>query len=97
MHWHGLIDQPWESSAVTLAKKYKVPVVPLRIQARNSGMYYLFSRLNNELRDITLFREMLNKKHRLFRLTFGDRIDPENLPDNGDEATDKLRDIVLNL
>jgi putative hemolysin len=97
MHWRGLIDQPWESSAVTLAKKYKVPVVPLRIQARNSGMYYLFSRLNNELRDITLFREMLNKKHRLFRLTFGETIPPENLPDNAYEATDKLRQIVLNL
>jgi len=60
-------------------------------------MYYLFSRLNKELRDITLFREMLNKKHRLFRLTFGETIAPENLPDNADKATDNLRQIVLNL
>lgn len=97
IHWRGLIDQPWESSAATLAKKYKVPIVPLRIQARNSGMYYLFSRLNKELRDITLFREMLNKKHRLFRLTFGEIITPDSLPDNGDEATAKVRQIVLNL
>jgi len=97
MSWRGLIDQSWESSAAMVSKKYKVPVVPLRIQARNSSMYYLFSRVNAELRDITLFREMLNKKHRLFRLTFGEMIDPKDLPDNADEATAKLRRTVLNL
>ncbi|WP_377886397.1 1-acyl-sn-glycerol-3-phosphate acyltransferase [Algimonas porphyrae] len=97
MSWHGLIDQSWESSAAMVAKKYKVPVVPLRIQARNSNFYYAVSRLNAELRDITLFREMLNKKHRLFRLTFGDVIPPDVLPDNAETATDYLRRVVLNL
>lgn len=97
MSWRGLVDQSWESSAASVARKYKVPIVPLRIQARNSAMYYAFSRLNAELRDITLFREMLNKKHRVFRLTFGDIIPPEALPDNADEATDRLRATVLAL
>lgn len=97
LHWRGLVDQSWESSAATVARKYKVPIIPLRIQARNSAMYYGFSRLNAELRDITLFREMLNKKHRLFRLTFGELIAPETLPDNADESTAMLRRTVLNL
>lgn len=97
MHWRGLVDQSWETSAATVARKYKVPIIPLRIQARNSAMYYGFSRLNAELRDITLFREMLNKKHRLFRLTFGELIAPETLPDNADESTAMLRRTVLNL
>lgn len=97
LRWRGLIDQPWETSAATVAKKYKVPIIPLHIQARNSGMYYLFSRLNAELRDITLFREMLNKKHRLFRLTFGDIITPDTLPTNADDATTMVRTTVLNL
>jgi putative hemolysin len=97
MSWRGLIDQPWETSATTVARKYKVPIVPLRIQARNSVLYYFFSRLNAELRDITLFREMLNKKHRLFRLTFGELITPDTLPDNADDSTAKLRTTVLNL
>ncbi|MGJ8560946.1 MAG: 1-acyl-sn-glycerol-3-phosphate acyltransferase [Litorimonas sp.] len=97
MSWRGLIDQPWETSAATVARKYRVPIIPLRIQARNSAVYYCFSRLNAELRDITLFREMLNKKHRVFRLTFGEVIAPDTLPDNADESTAKLRTTVLNL
>ncbi|MEL6688619.1 MAG: 1-acyl-sn-glycerol-3-phosphate acyltransferase, partial [Pseudomonadota bacterium] len=95
--WTGLIEQPWESSAAMLAKKYKVPIVPLHIEARNSLLYYFFHRVNGELRDMTLFREMLNKKHRLFRLTFGEKINPRNLPDTSEAATDRLRQIVLTL
>ncbi|GHA99659.1 lysophospholipid acyltransferase [Algimonas arctica] len=97
MSWRGLVDQPWETSAATVARKYKVPIIPLRIQARNSALYYCFSRLNAELRDITLFREMLNKKHRLFRLTFGEVIAPDTLPDNANDSTARLRTTVLNL
>lgn len=97
MSWHGLVEQPWESSAAMVAKKYGVPVIPLRIEARNSPLYYFFHRVNGELRDITLFREMLNKKHRLFRLTFGEEISPKSLPENADEATEQIRRIVLNL
>ncbi|MGB6231162.1 MAG: 1-acyl-sn-glycerol-3-phosphate acyltransferase [Litorimonas sp.] len=97
MTWHGLVDQPWESSAAMVAKKYGVPVVPMRIEARNSPFYYAISRVSAEIRDITLFREMLNKKHRLFRLTFGDVVSPDALPENADEATALLRRIVMSL
>lgn len=97
MSWHGLVDQPWESSAAMVAKKYAVPVIPLRIQARNSSIYYMIARLNAELRDITLFREMLNKKHRLFRLTFGEKISPDRLPENADDATAWIRRTVESL
>jgi len=31
----GLTEQPWQSSAAMLAKKYGAPVIPLRIDARN--------------------------------------------------------------
>ena len=97
MTWRGLIDQPWESSAAMLAKKYNAPVIPLQIKARNSWLYYLFSNLNAELRDITLFHELLNKKGQLFRLTFGEPILPDALPKNADEATSLIRNQVVNL
>ncbi|WP_298913274.1 1-acyl-sn-glycerol-3-phosphate acyltransferase [uncultured Algimonas sp.] len=95
--WRGLREQPWESSAAMVAKKYGVPVIPLRIEARNSPLYYTFHRISPELRDITLFREMLNKKHRLFRLTFGEAVAPETLPDNADAATALLRKKAFSL
>ncbi len=93
----GIKDKPWESSAAMLAKKYKVPVIPLRIRARNSALYYLFSKTNGELRDITLFRELLNKKEQKFEMTFGPPIAPETLPKNADDATVIIRRIVETL
>jgi len=92
--WRGLIEKPWESSAAMLAKKYNAPVIPLRIQARNSALYYLFTKVNAELRDITLFHELLNKKGKTFNMTFGEAIDPETLSKNANEATDVIRKIV---
>lgn len=97
LSWRGLVDKPWESSAAMLARKYNVPIIPLRIQARNSGLYYLFARLNAELRDITLFHELLNKKGRTFRLTFGEVIDPQTLPKQAEKATAIVRKRVGSL
>lgn len=97
MTWHGLTEKPWESSAAMIARKYKAPIIPLNIKARNSSLYYLFSRLNAELRDITLFHELLNKKGKTFHLTFGERIDAQSLPKNADEATTLIRQRVISL
>lgn len=97
MSWHGLAEQPWENSAAMVAKKYDVPIIPLHIKARNSWLYYFFHRVSGELRDITLFHELLNKKHRLFQLTFGEIISPETLPGNAEDATQILRKRVLQL
>ena len=94
MSWRGLKDRPWQSSAAMLAKKYDAPIIPLKIKARNSWLYYLLTLLNAELRDITLFHELINKKGRTFNMTFGEPIDPKTLPKNADEATDKIRAIV---
>jgi len=81
-------------SGPMLAKKYNAPVIPLRIQARNSALYYLFTKINAELRDITLFHELLNKKGKTFNMTFGEAIDPETLSKNANEATNVIRKIV---
>lgn len=93
----GIYDQPWQSSAAMLARKYGAPVVPLKIRARNSWLYYFFSRVNGELRDITLFHELLNKKGQTFDMTFGGPILAEHLPKNSDEATAMVRAVVEEL
>ena len=95
--WRGLVERPWESSAFMLASRYKVPIIPLRIRARNSPLYYGFSRINTELRDITLFREMLNKKRHVFRLDFGEPIPASALPDSADDASAFVRRAVMRL
>jgi len=93
----GLIDKPWESSAAMMARKYDVPIIPLKIRSHNSLMYYLFSWTNAELRDITLFHELLNKRGQTFKMIFGKAIDPKNLPKNADKATAQIRRVVERL
>jgi len=97
MTWRGLRDKAWESSAAMLARKYKAPVIPLRMRARNSFLYYLFSWTSPELRDITLFHELLNKKGQTFNLTFGEAINPQGLPKNANKASDAIRAVVEKL
>jgi len=109
MSWRGLIDRPWQSSAAMLARKYKAPVIPLKIKARNSVLYYVLSAISGELRDITLFYELLNKKRQTFlyellnkkrqtfRMKFGTAIPPESISKNADIATADIRKIVESL
>ncbi len=91
----GLRDCPWESSAVSLARKFGAPITPLHIGARNSALYYLFCLLNHELRDITLFHELLNKAGQGFTLRFGAPLQPRALPAGADEACALVRRLVI--
>lgn len=74
-----LTERPWQTSVVAMARRYAVPVVPVNITARNSGLFYLMSRYSTELRDMTLFHELLNKKGRAINMVIGQPIMPEAL------------------
>lgn len=89
-----LVDKDWYPTAVTLARKNKAPVTPLHIRAKNSWLYYRLCDLNKELRDITLFHELLNKQGDRFELTFGPQIPWEHLVGEPQAVTDHLRRYV---
>ena len=91
MTWRGLRERPWMPTVVNLARKFDAPILPLHIRARNSWMFYFLSQLSTELRDVTLFHELLNKRGRRFELTFGDLIDAADLPDDPQEAVSLLQ------
>ena len=74
-----LTEQEWLPSVAIFARKYDCPIVPAHIEARNSWLYYWFWKLNTELRDITLFHELLNKKGKTYKITFGAPITPSAL------------------
>ncbi len=89
-----LAEQDWFPTAVSLARKKNAPVYPLHLEARNSWLFYFFSRVNGELRDITLFHELLNKKGSRFRMGFGPQVPQEGLQGDAGEVTARLRDYV---
>ncbi|MEQ8480162.1 MAG: 1-acyl-sn-glycerol-3-phosphate acyltransferase [Hoeflea sp.] len=90
--WHKgrLTERPWKVSAVTLARRHDLPIVPVNISARNSGLFYWLSKHSTELRDMTVFHELLNKKGQTFRFTVGDPIMPEALDSDPAEAVKAL-------
>ena len=89
-----LVEKEWMSSVTSLARKYKAPIQPLNVDAHNSWLYYFFCRVNGELRDITLFHELLNKKKGRFEMTFGPLISPEALMGDTNIITDAMREYV---
>jgi|AntAceMinimDraft_1070359.scaffolds.fasta_scaffold16193_3 putative hemolysin len=90
----ALQEKDWFSTVIGLARKQKAPILPLNVDARNSALYYLFCDLNDELRDITLFHELLNKRGSEFRMTFGNLIAPERLQGDSTALTEKLKQHV---
>jgi putative hemolysin len=89
-----LTDPPWMTSAVSLARKYAAPIVPIHLTGPRSNLFHLFDKRWKEMRDITLFHELLNKKGRHFSLIIGAPIDPESLPSDAGEATEALKRYV---
>jgi len=89
-----LTEQDWFPTVVSLARKHKAPILPLNLLAANSALYYFFSKLNGELRDITLFHELLNKKGSKFEMTFGPLIDHARLDGDATALTEALKDYV---
>jgi putative hemolysin len=91
-----LNERPWQSSAVTLARRQNVPILPVNVQARNSGLFYWFANWNTELRDMTVFHELLNKRGKTFRLRIGPLISGETIAE-GDplELAARLQEHVV--
>lgn len=92
-----LNEQEWLASVAIFARKFDCPVVPVHIDMRNSKLYYLFWKLNTELRDITLFHELLNKRGKTYRFTFGPAIAPGDLKGDPRKVAEALRLHALSL
>lgn len=85
-----LNERPWKTSAVTLARKYGLPILPVHMKARNSGLFYWLAKWSTELRDMTVFHELLNKKGGRFEFTVGHLIDPSELEGDPVDVTRSL-------
>ncbi|WP_415288541.1 1-acyl-sn-glycerol-3-phosphate acyltransferase [Brevundimonas sp. S1H14] len=92
---NGLLTDPeWAATAASLARKYEAPVIPIHVSGPTSRLFHLFDKVSQELRDITLFHELLNKKGRAFDLIVGRPIPPLALDIDAQAATLKLKTFV---
>ena len=91
----ALTEEPWATSALSMARKYAAPVVPLHLDGPNSTLFHLFNRFSGELRDITLFHELLNKRGGRFHLVVGPPIPPGALEADAAKATERVKTYVI--
>ncbi len=89
-----LVDPPWAPSTISLARKYNAPIVPLHVAGPSSRMFHFFNRFSSELRDMTLFHELLNKRGGQFVLSAGRLIAPDALKGEPSEVVAKLKAFV---
>jgi putative hemolysin len=83
--WQGQPTDPeWQSTAVSLSRKYAIPIVPAHITGPYATLFHFFNTFSKELRDITLFHELLNKEGRAYQLVFGPDITPDQIAEAGD-------------
>lgn len=89
-----LCDPPWMSSAVSIARRHEAPVAPVHMTGPWSTLFHAFDRISKELRDITLFHELLNKRGGRFTLTVGPLVSPDRLGGDAQAATLALKAYV---
>ncbi|HYD26391.1 GNAT family N-acetyltransferase [Brevundimonas sp.] len=87
----SVTDPEWAPTAASLARKYDAPIVPIHVAGPTSRLFHWFDRISPELRDITLFHELLNKKRKRFFLKVGKPIPPSRLDIDAARATYALK------
>lgn len=87
----SLTDPEWAPTAASLSRKYDAPIVPIHVAGPTSSLFHLFDRISPELRDITLFHELLNKRKKPFQLKVGKPIPPSRLDIDATRATYALK------
>ena len=92
-----LVERNSMTSAVTVAQKYNCPLNPVHIAARNSYLFYLFDLIHPTLRDITRFKETLNKKRFRFDVNIGPSVWPQSLSKDPKVASNMLKEKVISL
>ncbi len=86
-----LADPPWAPTAWSVARKYDAPIAPIHLAGPWSTLFHFFDGWSKELRDITVFHELLNKRGGRYRLTVGPLIPPDTLHLEAAEATLRLK------
>ena len=94
-HWdwsaRALVEGPWLPTGVSLARKFKAPLIPMGLKQRMSLAFYGLGQIHDELRHMTVFYELLAKKAAKYRISLSAPIDTASLIGTDQAITDTLR------
>ena len=94
-----IYDRPWQTSAIRLIQKMKVPVLPIRFFDRNSTFFYFLGLINWKVRTVRLPKEVLNKSGRQVRIGIGPVVSVEKQKETAsvEDLGKLLRDAVYGM
>lgn len=87
----SVTDPEWAATAASLARKYDALIIPIHVAGPTSRLFHFFDRISPELRDITLFHELLNKRKKPFQLKVGRPVPASRLDIDAVKATYGLK------
>jgi putative hemolysin len=87
----GIQDSKWKKSVIHLSKKFKTPILPVYIQARNSMLFYFISILYKNFSIFFLPRELFNKRGTAFNIKIGHHIPSEAFENRYHKADSKIK------
>jgi putative hemolysin len=91
----GLLTDPeWMPTAASLARKYELPILPVHMSGPYSFWFHTFAKFSAELRDMTLFHELLNKQGKTYKLTFGPLVPHTAVAGDTTSAIRKLKHYI---
>lgn len=79
--WRGIADGRWRRGFLQFARRSGAPVLPIRVVARNSALFYGASAVFKPIGTALLAREMFARRARRIELRIGR---PQRLPADGD-------------
>ncbi len=82
-HPSGVKDTRWRPGFLHFARKANAPLLPIRIHAKNSLLFYGASLLYKPLGTALLAREMFNKQSRTIKFSVGECIPSQGLSADG--------------
>jgi putative hemolysin len=88
-----LREKPWQPTAISLARKFNAPIVPLAVRQRMPMLYYLLAQFSDELKDMTVFQGLIGKVRSKYKLDYGRASEVASHGANDAEVTEMLREV----
>ena len=89
-----LYERPWVATIIKLSMKFNAPIIPFHMSGSNSLLFYVLEIFNTELKDISLFKELINKKNIKYNIKFGKPIEPFSIGHDFEKETKKIQNYV---